>query len=160
MKSNGDVKESSVHSFHGTASTNHDEAGHTTAMLASSRPPEGSSSEFGRINNGDAVLPSAFIDSDLTMETSQKFRRKDNHCIQSSSPPSKSKAAVVAKNATLPKTFFHSEQHIFFQSFLPWSMVSSKKLFHTLTISNQLLLYHDLICIVVTGSASQAHLRS
>jgi len=103
MKSNGDVKESSVHSFHGTSSTNHDDAGHTTAMLASSQPPAGSSSEFRCINNGDAVSPSASIDSDLTMETPQFFCRKDNHCIQSSSPPSKSKAAVVAKNATLPK---------------------------------------------------------
>ena len=105
MKRYGYVKESSVHSFHGTIWMNPDnaDAGHTTAMLASSQPPAGSSSEFGRINNGDTVLPSASIDSDLTMETPQKFRQKDNHCIQSSSPPSKPKAVVVAKNATLSK---------------------------------------------------------
>ena len=55
MKSNGDMKESSVYIFHGTASMNHGEAGHTTAMLASSQPLADSSSEFGCINIGDAI---------------------------------------------------------------------------------------------------------
>ena len=97
------------------------------------------------------------------METPQKFHLKDNHCIKNSS--FRSKAAVVTKTCVSPRNKSlrfnsRSEEHIFFQSFLPWPMVSSKKLFDTLTISNQSLLYHDLALDVVTGSASHAHLRT